>query len=452
MRWTLSAFLMLVVLHLAACACASGGTSESSLDWADRILTKAMLPPTTTVESSEATEWPITGAPRYDLRRAEFAYGGILAKYGPSVRAYVGLARSRMGQGRYATAVRSYQSALDLSPGAPKVRDELDLAQRSARVAASARTLLPKSHTVLRTLLFPVDRTRELWLVLSGRIDEASEDLVHAATFDGADFRLTLVEGTGTGVRSIRQSAQLGFPGNTEGEFNDVQLYVMDITGDGIPEVVIPEVFVGADWIPSHLDVFAWRDGRLFHALGVKSDMPVELRDIDGDGSYEAVNSHAIGRSLCHADQPLWTDIFAYRDGSYHIANDRFPGQFNRLRAEIRRLLRQHPSDPELLKYLGVAEQILGQNHKALRTYSHARSVWAEELREERDHHRRVQIRAQLGDLLRRMHDIGALRHTAHRTQPSTGADQFEASHHHAIDRTQRQRWQPVIGLPPLLI
>lgn len=84
---------------------------------------------------------------------------------------------------------------------------------------------------------------------------------------------------------------------------------------------------------------------------------------------YEIINDHAIGYDLAHYEQPRWTNIYAYKNGTYQLANGDFPDEFRSLYSEISKQLKAHPSDPELLKYLGILYEIRKQPKQALEAY-----------------------------------------------------------------------------------
>lgn len=223
----------------------------------------------------------------------------------------------------------------------------------SAQVVVIAGYLI-KGHTVIQTLKYPIDGQKNLWLVLSSKLVYDNERQINSNT----DVRLSLLRISSTGSRILWQSKPLG-PGYTQGHFDEARLYIRDITGDKIPEAVITETQVGAWWQPSHLDVFSQNGLQMVHKLGISSDEPLSIKDINGDGRYEISTYQFIGTTLAHSDQPLWFDIYEYKDGNYHIANTHFPGQYGELAAQIRKQLKLHLNDKELMKYNSEINRIL---------------------------------------------------------------------------------------------
>lgn len=352
---------------------------ESSFRWAERILAQASTPPT-----SPDYTWTY----RLDCIDAEQAFTEVLRKYGPNGRAYLGLGRSQMLLGKYPQAVQSFEQAVRLSPSS-QAKQGLSDVQTLASVAEWARE---DGKSVLQVVRYPVPGDEAYWLVLSARV-EKRPDLwpLHS------DARLMLVGGLPGQLRRVWTSEILGYPGNTDGEFDDLGVHVVEMTGGGTPEVVIPELFIGGSWAPSHLDVFAWQNGQIVKVLGASSHIPLDVKDLNHDGAYEAITYTAIGWDLSHAEQPRWPDVYAWKRDHYELANGDFPSEYAGMYRDIRDALSRHPTDRELLAYMGDVYRIRHQPHSALRTYRRAEKVLDEWIKDEED----AELRAYFTNRLR---------------------------------------------------
>lgn len=265
----------------------------SSFRWAERILKMASTPPT-----SPDYTWTY----RLDCIDAEQSFTEVMRKYGPNGRTYLGLGRSEVLLGKYAQAVRSFEQTVRLSPSS-EAKQSLSDAQTLAGVAEWARE---DGKSVLQVVRYPVPGTENHWLVLSAKVEPYDDRWP-----DYSDARLMLVSGIPPTLRRVWTSEILGYPGYTDGEFNDLAVHVLEMTGGETPEVVIPELRIGASWAPSHIDIFAWQDGHVVKVLGASSHDPLGIEDFNHDGRYEVISDTAIGFDLSRAEQPRWPDIYA---------------------------------------------------------------------------------------------------------------------------------------------
>jgi hypothetical protein len=199
------------------------------------------------------------------------------------------------------------------------------------------------------------------------------------------------------------QSDALRDPRLKAAAFDEVALYVDDLTGDGIPEAAVSKVFVGGSWQPSHLDVFAWRSHQLTKILGLRSSLPIWIEDIGHDGRYEIGNYSDIGWDMSHAEQPYWTDIYAYKRGQYVLANAPFPREFHGWIRRLRTVLKRHPGDFEILKYEGIVHEIEGRPRAAFAAHRSAARECAALLEDERDPRLHARLEWQLNDIRRRI-------------------------------------------------
>ena len=288
-------------------------------------------------------------------------------------RAYTGLGRCQALLGDYEQAASSFRKALETDPGYGVAKGWLLEAYGLAQVAQATLSQLPKGSRVIRIEPLPGDRLlprSELrWVMLSAKQITTGEGPPYFdVAFDNA--RLSVVLQKGNGPPQIQQSVELNdtWFSNTA---NALQLYVLD---EMPPKVIAEAVMIGASWSPAHIDAFAWREGKLIKLLALTSDEPMWIQDLKGDGCHEIGDFHAVGDEMSHAEQPRWTNVYAYQDGRYQIANGDFPQEFTALTSEIRETLGRYPGDYELLKYLGVCYEIAGDRTAALDAYREAES------------------------------------------------------------------------------
>jgi tetratricopeptide (TPR) repeat protein len=320
------------------------------------------------------------------LEDAEKAFRAIIHSGGTSADAYVGLAECRARLGKYADAVAAYRRAIELLPLNAAELAGLQIAEDSARAAEAVSKTLLKRRDVLEVQPFGVGGAH-LWAVLSAR-SRVEEDFPLGPRRFFNDVRLGVYEMTGTRVRRLAQSAPLVDNWGDPGEFNEAHLYLLDLTGDGVPDPAVLKIYYGADWEPSHLEIFSWRHSQLAKTFGVAGDEPLWIEDIDQDGRYEFGNSHCIGdyyigNEISHAGMPAWGDIYAWQSGRYAIVDSQFPDEFRRWPEELTAVLKEYPGDWEIRKYLGIAYEILGRPEDALAEYRRAADSCAGLLKDE---------------------------------------------------------------------
>jgi len=291
---------------------------------------------------------------------------GSLAKHPRHPGMLMALARCLMVCGDYDSAAARCKEVLDAAPGHQDAKQTRQRALHLAGIANTVRNRLLAGQRVLQVQELRVPGEAGLWLALTGqaRYERDVEGYLH--------LRLRLLRRGTSGLATVWLSDQLtGYAG--QGGFPDTaSFHVADVSGDGVPEVVVDEVFFGSHSEPSHLDVFAWRGHGLVKILGVSGDRPLEIRHINGDGRYEVLNRYTIGVWRDDEDQRLWSDIYVYRRGRYVLADHDFPNRFRHWPAQLRRETRKYPDDIEVWEYLGIAYQIRGEFSKARHAYRRA--------------------------------------------------------------------------------
>jgi len=353
MRAGLALCLVLALTGVSAAEAAS----ELSLAQAERELEAAAGLPAK--EDRGAAQW------RSHTKQLEQAFRAAAAQ-NPG-RAHAGLGRCQVLLGRYGEAVTSYRKALKAVPRQSAAAADLNRARELAAIARTARPLLPKGSVVVQIAPFPVEHGK-LWFVLSAELEPKkpwSDDEFYR------DARLRLFRDTAHGLAQAWRSEVLQVESGP-GWTNDLRMYVLE---EVPPKVIVGEVFYGAGWAPAHLDVFAWKEGRLAKAFALDSAESFWIQDLNDDGRHEIGGFRQIGCGLAIAEMPRWSDIYAYEGEAYVLANERFPKEFARIGEEIRQRLEEHPDNYELLKYLGIYYEIQGDAGAALDAYRRAEAA-----------------------------------------------------------------------------
>jgi hypothetical protein len=321
---------------------------SASLAWAERLLASIPEPP---------LKGDLADSHR-GLDDLEEAFKDILAKYGPAVRTYAGLARCRARMSRYEATAHAVRLALLWSPSNPIIEVLLAQTDRLAEVRRSITRLLPAGNTVIRIQPYPSNAGPERWAILYGRHQGEDYDR------DYEQVHLALYAEQGRSYRLLCRSNRLidsQFPdnrGDIDG-FDHLSLYVCRLTGNRLPEILVHEVSPGGTWIPSHVDLFTLHNNRLARILDLSSSQPLWLEDLRHNGTYQVRNVYEIGAHIFHAAQPRWSDIYAYKRDRFVLADGDYPEQFAQWPARLRETLKRFPDDPEILGYLKVTDAIL---------------------------------------------------------------------------------------------
>jgi hypothetical protein len=221
-----------------------------------------------------------------------------------------------------------------------------------------------------------------------------------------SDIKLTIVRKHGRELQTFWQSGRLGYPGFDEGRYNVPYLACTDLAAESVPQLVVHMMIIGASAAPSRLEVFSWRGRQVKKILDIDSECPFIVRDFNRDGRYEICSYHPVGYELCHAEQPRWEDIYAYKNGSYQLANGDFPKEYNDLASEIGDALKRHPNDWELLKYSGIVNKIQHRNRAALYDLKRAEEEAVKYRAEETDPEIIKMLDQGLGDIRKNMRRI----------------------------------------------
>lgn len=336
------------------------------------------------------------------LWKAIRTFERVIARTGGNATDWTGLARAQLGFDRYPEALASARQALALAPEDPAARETARRAERLCIRSRRIASLLQGGYRPLRLRPVPVSGSRVLWAVLCAQGTGPLPDLDSPAGPTWSEPRLAIFEEANGNLRQVGALAPAGDP-RFDGPVDEICLHVHDLTGDGVPEFTVATSFHGASWLPSHVSVFSWRRDGLVRLLGVNSSEPLWIADLNHDGRFEVGNRYEIGTTMCHAEQPRWTDIYAWKGGRYVLADGDFPEQYRALAQCVRQGLQAHPDDYELLKYEGILCEIERRPAAARTAYREAIHICAGELTGTSDQDVRERLSGEVADLRRRM-------------------------------------------------
>lgn len=333
----------------------------------------------------------------YALEELERALTATLRKHGRSVPLLAGLGNVRFRLGRYRQAEQAFQAASERH-SIPEVKSGLARTREVLKTLSKVRPHLPREHNEVRAV-----RLRNpggaVWAVVSARRSETEQAV--GLPLSAPELRAFTQEGRR--FRPVGRPVPVADPRRPRDRFSRLTLYAGDLTRDGGDEVAVETLMQGASWTPTHLSVFVIRKGGLARVLRAVSSEPLWIQDLNRDGNCEVGNYYEIGDSLSHAEQPRWSDIYAYRDGRYEVANRLFPKEFAHWPRELAEVLKQHPNEAEVARHLGQAYEILKQPSRALTAYYQASGAYQERLKEETDSVYRAALRKRMVETQRRI-------------------------------------------------
>ncbi len=387
---TVSLTLLAAIVGLSGSfAQAAKQVPESSFRWAEKLLARASNPIT--------SQWTETA---FGLSDAEEAFQQILHKYGPSLRANNGLARCRMSRGHYTQAISAYRKSLAVSSNQNTIRAELQTALITQQIAKLAIHELPKGHTLVSINRFPQQNQQDMWVALSARVVLPKKDEWGGWTFPSyMDTCISVFLQDGSHLKKPCDFQKIGY----QDEYIDVHLLLHDMNHDGTKEIIVHQIASGGDHTPSHMNVFKWENQQLHKLFGGFSQNPYLIKDINRDGKYEIVDDHMIGGYMCVADMPHWANIYAYKNGTFQLANGDYPSEFTKIQEYMQQLLREFPRDTELLEYLGTTYEIQKRPSLAIQSYRKAIQVYRHDLNADRDPVGRAKIQEDINELHQRI-------------------------------------------------
>jgi hypothetical protein len=320
------------------------------------------------------------GAMRFAAMDAQEAAEAVLAKYGSRPAIHRMLGRIYHALGEYAEASAAFELG-----GQPAQ------ANRS-REFGQVKSLFEANHPkrVVASMARIGEGGKVRWVIAHGDRHSDTDDIITPHV----NVRVTIRE-SGANVFT---SANLKRPEWDESEFNEANLYVRDLNGDGRSEVVFIGVFYGASWTPSVLNVLSQSGAKWQTSRTIATHDPLWIDDLDGNGTIEVGGVNVIGVTLSHAAQPRWLEIYDWAPASGLVRSDsKYRNRYRDLRKEIDELLKENKHDWELLAYRGRIARIFGNRSEAANWEGRAQAALAAERR------RDFELPASLGVYIRKV-------------------------------------------------
>jgi hypothetical protein len=307
----------------------------------------------------------------------------------PIPAGYLALGRFQLRRGELPAASRSFEAAYQLAQRDPTIEAALARVKSRADLARAIGIQLNTGVSVIALEMLPQQRLLHRWVALAAHVHSQLN-----SRFTG--LRLLLVEQKGPDCRIVWRSRVLVDPRSPNEGFDDVGLHVEDLSGTGQTQVIVSKLFVGADWRPSHLDLFQPAGDRLIRRLGITSSEGFELVRLGGPGRGQIRNYFEIGWDMSHAEQPRWQSIYGWDGHHFRLVDDLYPNEFRDWAGDLRQLLKKHPEDPEILEYLAYSDQLLGHRAQALQEFRQAEHAIRAAIDDEPDRELRGRLRTML--------------------------------------------------------
>jgi tetratricopeptide (TPR) repeat protein len=307
-----------------------------------------------------------------DLTLADQSLNDAIAAAPEYAPAYVALGRLKLAQADYFSAAAAFNRAQVLSPFDQQARSGLAEAKRLSDLLIYFP--LPYPRRVFRLAEVPDGQTPGAFLLI-GTLSVWGPDLWSVQTYLlDPEVRYYTWHGAGY-EEAFRTQGVAGAGFENPGEVTFARAWVGDYQQTGRSQVLLVTGWVGADWIPTYLDIFEAAGGAMRQVLHVDSAFPPQLVDLDGDGRVEVQTSHPVGATMPRAEAGTWFDLYAYDGQEYVRANERYP-EF--AQDQLQRLLdldAQYPDDYDVLGHLAQAYTDVGQPENGA-----PYAQWAQEL------------------------------------------------------------------------
>jgi tetratricopeptide (TPR) repeat protein len=279
-----------------------------------------------------------------------------------------------IAQVRYAEAAEAFRKALAVDPHDQQAQRGLAQVRRLSRLIRTLPLHLKSGWRVFRLAEIPAG-ARPGVLVLVGQVKRApgpggpnevriASPEVRYFAWGKHDYRQ---------MYCTRDVGGAGFP--QQGDLQFARLWVGDFQRTGRPQALLVSGWIGADWLPTFVDIFEARHGTVRHILDVESDYPAEWVDLDHNDRPEVQTNHIVGITMAHADTGAWLDIYRYNGRRYVYANARYPAFPRDQLDDLLDLNQRFPHDPDVLAHIARAYRDVGQTAEARRYEQQAREA-----------------------------------------------------------------------------
>ena len=142
----------------------------------------------------------------------------------------------------------------------------------------------------------------------------------------------------------------------------------------------------GGSCNPGMAQIYHWTGHTFRKALDIGSpEQALWIEDLRHNGRYQVRCVELVGKDLCHSCQVRWADIYEWNGSDFVEADAKYPHAFRKYRAAILERLKEHPDDPELLKYLGKSYLYEGRKRRAYAAFAKMERACEELTRTEED-------------------------------------------------------------------
>ena len=332
------------------------------------------LDETETLEDAEILEWSDAGRTLAQAAR----------RLEPRPEGWVALGRYQVRGERYALAAAALQRAPTLSRSGASLAAEYGQARDRASVAHNLQAQLPSGKSIVGVRPLPDVGAPGEWLALEATCAPGQSEVEYT------NVRLLLARRQVKAHQILWRSPLLDLAGTPIRRFCALALRVDDFFGRGRPEILVSERGTGFGRSPTALQLFRPDGKRLVRELTLDSSEELELAELGRDGRRQIRRTFEIGWGaytgrMSHAEQPRWQSLWGWDGRRLRVVDADFPAAFRDWPHELSTVLQDYPDDPELLEYLGYAEQILGHRDRARRHYEEALSSIQKALYTERD-------------------------------------------------------------------
>jgi len=275
---------------------------------------------------------------------------------------YLALGRLKIEQADYFSAAAAFNRAQVLGPFDPQARSGLSEAKRLSELLMYFP--LPYPLRVFRLAEVPDGRQPGVFLLI-GTLSVWGPDLTSVQTYL-LDPEVRYYTWHGAGYEEAFRTWNVAGAGlENPGEVTFARVQVGDLQRVGRSQVLLVTGWVGADWVPTSVDIFEAAGGSLRQVLHVDSVFPPELVDLDGDGRVAVRTAHFVGVTMPHAAVGTWFDLYAYDGQQYVRANDLYPEVAEEQLQRMLDLDAQYPDDYDVLDHVAQAYTDLGQPERA---------------------------------------------------------------------------------------